>query len=233
MNKLVKNKFDAPLNYNHNDGAKWVLGTDGSLHVTESNHRGYELTSRILDFSSKEDMHELKNVIELVITTFGAYTNRSCGTHIHISFDCGKYIVTRDLCRHFARSYRKSEDPLFDKLVPKYRRGSSSRWCNRANESSLSDRYRKINFTHVNMNNGNSNMHLEFRQLDGTLDYNKIVSWLKLQKIFIELALGSYKLDSEDVHSDAVEIKLEEIVCDKEFNVNDVESLLKMSKLAV
>jgi hypothetical protein len=76
-------------------------------------------------------------------------------------------------------------------------------------------------------------MHLEFRQLDGTLEYDKIYSWIKLQKMFCELTLDSWKesqaCDDEKINR----LDLDDIVTCKEFNVYEVESLMKMSRMVV
>ena len=233
IKKLVgEEKYDCLLSYNHNKGDKWVLGIDGSLHYKyENNERGYELTSRILNPSSKKDMNELKMVIDLVKEVFTGYTNNSCGTHVHMSFntDINNRNEKYELAKYFANSYRKNEINVFDKVVPKRRTGNRSRWCKSAGPGYVSDRYRKINFT--NDSRDKSEFHIEFRQLDGTLDYNKIYSWIKLQKLFTELTFQNFKDSSNYENNEVREFIIEEAISDKSFNYNDIESLLKEGKL--
>ena len=225
-----EDRYDCLLRYNHNDGKKWVLGTDGSLHATGCGERGYELTSPIYKVYSDEDMEELNSVLSLIKEVFDGHTNRSCGTHIHMSFNCG---MTKDdkkkLISHFGHAYASSEESMFDKVVPARRRGNNSRWCRSMKYFYSGQRYQKLNFTNDNRNS--SIFHIEFRQLDGTLDYNKIRSWIKLQTLFVELTMNSYKkfVDSDSYPEG---IKIEDAVLDKSFNTADIESLLTEGKIA-
>jgi hypothetical protein len=68
-------------------------------------------------------------------------------------------------------------------------------------------------------------LHLEFRQLDGTLDYNKIVAWIKIQRLFVQIANATYKNYKKTC--EIKEFTIEEAINDKCFNSDDVESLLK------
>lgn len=232
MRDLVGDRYECALRYIHNDGNKWILGTDGSLRYTNSGERGYELTSPILDPDSKSDMEELKNVTNLVQEIFSAYTNRSCGTHIHMSFNTGLLTKEhkRELKKFLAASYEKNEDTVFDKVVPNCRRGNHSRWCRRVSVWDTQDRYRKINFQNDDYTKP-ENMHLEFRQLDGTLDFAKIHSWIKLQRMFVELTVGSFNKKDNYEENSIREYTIEAALTDKTFNTVDVEYLLKEGKL--
>lgn len=220
--------------YNKNDGKKWILGLDGSLDSREGYpSTGYELTSPILKFN-KKDMDLLKDVISLIITKLNGHTNRTCGTHVHMSFDCGS--ATEELCNHFGRSYRYSEENFFDKLVPSNRRGNHSRWCHRApcipRIGCRNDRYYKLNFANVKKNS--NKLHLEFRQLDGTLDFEKVYSWIKLQKMFVELTMDSWKdMQSSSTPDDEkiVLLNVNEVVTCGDLNPDELETVMKMSKL--
>jgi hypothetical protein len=226
MTALVGADRYAPLlRYNHNDGTKWVLGTDGSLRWQGRNLRGYEMTSPVLDPSSKKDMAELRNVIELIKTKLNGETNRSCGTHVHMSFDCE--CSSERMCRYFAKSYHNNEESCFDKLVPKSR--VNSRWCRSSNWQVIGGRYYKLNL--CNTARGSQSMHLEFRQLDGTLDYNKIVAWVKLQKLFVELTCKNYNKDIATAEATVPSFTVNEVIFDKSFNQQEVEALLTMGKI--
>lgn len=233
MNKLVgADRFECPLHYNHNNGNAWVLGTDGSINYNGCDERGYELTSPILDPNSEKDMAELKAVTELVKDVFSGHTNKSCGTHVHMSFDTDMQTEDqkRNLKRYFARSYRDNESEVFDKVVPNNRRENHARFSRSMDRYSLGTRYQKLNF--LNDDSRRSLLHLEFRQLDGTLEYDKISSWIKLQKLFAEVTMSNFKHKDELDDNETVKYTIESVLTDKAFNTADVESLLKEGKLA-
>lgn len=231
MMKLVGHKrFENKGCYNKNDGKKWILGTDSSVDSREGwPMSGYELTSPILHFT-KKDMKELHDVMECIQNTMQGYTNNTCGTHVHMSFACD--CANDEICAHFAKSYKFNEDKLFDKLVPNRRRGNNSRWCrctSYINMFGYNNRYRKLNFNNVKKNS--TNLHLEFRQLDGTLDYDKLYQWIKLQKMFVELTMDSYT-ESRAIGEEKINrLDLNEVVTNKELDQSEVETLLKMGHI--
>ena len=218
--------------YNKNtEGKCWVLGKDCSVKPRGNQcgcgMSGYELTSPILNLGSKKDLKELADVCNLIKSHFGGEVNKTCGTHIHMSFPVT--CASDELVMHFARSYRKSEISLFDKLVPPERRENKARYSKTVSTRYLLDRYRKLNFTHVKKNS--DNMHLEFRQLDGTLDYNKIYSWVKLQKMFVDLTLNSWKNRSVADEDKPIKIELDDVIVAQAIGNDSIESLMTMSKL--
>ena len=231
MNKAVgADKFVICGCYHKNTGKTWELGHDGSVQPRGSQcgcgMNGYELTSPIFNLSSKKDLHELETVCNLVKTHFSGVTNRTCGTHIHMSFPVEK--ASDALIEHFVRSYSKSEASLFDKLVPPERRENKARYARAASVNNMQDRYCKINVTKVKRNS--DNMHLEFRQLDGTLEYDKIISWVKLQKLFCEMTLDSFhrEIANEDK---SIKIELGDVIVTHQLGIESIEPLMKMSRL--
>lgn len=225
MRKLVgKSNYSSNLSYQHNDGSKWILGVDGSLRTRESNYRGYELTTPIFTLCQK-DLDCLKQVLDLVYLHLDGHPNKSCGTHVHISFDSPS-TVTRELCFKFAKAYKNSESSLFDKLVPVHRRENNCTYCQSANTTDF-QRFTKLNLQNAVMNS--SRLHLEFRQLNGTLDFDRVIAWVKLQKMFIEITINAINKESNSF----IPINLEYAVCNDSFNAADVESFLVMSKVAV
>ena len=231
MNKAVgADKFVICGCYHKNTGKTWELGHDGSVQPRGSQcgcgMNGYELTSPIFNLSSKKDLHELETVCNLVKTHFSGVTNRTCGTHIHMSFPVEK--ASDALIEHFVRSYSKSEASLFDKLVPPERRENKARYARTASVNNMQDRYCKINVTKVKRNS--DNMHLEFRQLDGTLEYDKIISWVKLQKLFCEMTLDSFhrEIANEDK---SIQIELGDVIVTHQLGIESIEPLMKMSRL--
>lgn len=246
MKQLVGNdKFSAPMRYLRNKGDKWVLGLDGSVHPRKNdkdytlNHQGFELTSPILKLSSKKDMDTLAKVCNLIKDVFGGYTNRTCGTHIHISFPVDSNYMTDirfslsecDFLCHFVRSYRQSEASLFDRLVSPGRRDNKNKYCKTASVSYMHQRYRKINVT--NFVPKSDHLHLEFRQLNGTLDSNTIILWTKIQTLFIDSALKSWDTaKSDEIDPIINQIKLEDVIVSDVFkNSDSAEHLMKMAKI--
>ena len=231
MNKAVgADKFVICGCYHKNSGKTWELGYDGSVQPRGSQcgcgMNGYELTSPIFNLSSKKDLHELETVCNLVKTHFSGVTNRTCGTHIHMSFPVEK--ASDALIEHFVRSYSKSETSLFDKLVPPERRENKARYARAASVNNMQDRYCKINVTKVKRNS--DNMHLEFRQLDGTLEYDKIISWVKLQKLFCEMTLDSFHRETAN-EDKSIQIELGDVIVTHQLGIESIEPLMKMSRL--
>ena len=231
MNKAVgADKFVICGCYHKNAGKTWELGRDGSVQPRGSQRgcdmTGYELTSPIFNLSSKKDLNELATVCNIVKTHFSGVTNRTCGTHIHMSFPVEK--ASDALIEHFVRSYSKSEASLFDKLVPSERRENKARYARAASVNDMQDRYRKINVTKVKRNS--DNMHLEFRQLDGTLEYDKIISWVKLQKLFCEMTLDSFHREATDADK-SIQIELGDVIVTHQLGIESIEPLMKMSRL--
>lgn len=231
MNKAVgADRFVICGCYHKNTGKTWELGRDCSVQPRGSQRgcdmTGYELTSPIFNLSSKKDLHELETVCNLVKTHFSGVTNRTCGTHIHMSFPVEK--ASDDLIEHFVRSYSKSEASLFDKLVPSERRENKARYARTASVNDMQDRYRKINVTKVKRNS--DNMHLEFRQLDGTLEYDKIISWVKLQKLFCEMTMDSFHRETAD-EDKSIQIELGDVIVTHQLGIESIEPLMKMSRL--
>lgn len=231
MNKAVgADKFVICGCYHKNTGKTWELGRDGSVQPRGSQcgcgMAGYELTSPIFNLSSKKDLHELETVCNLVKTHFSGVTNRTCGTHIHMSFPVEK--ASDALIEHFVRSYSKSEVSLFDKLVPPERRENKAQYARASSVNDMQNRYCKINVTKVKRNS--DNMHLEFRQLDGTLEYDKIISWVKLQKLFCEMTLDSFHREATDADK-PIQIELDDVIVTHKLGIESIEPLMKMSRL--
>lgn len=228
-------RYATPLTYHKNTGKKWELGKDGSVSRRRgdpADFRGFELTSPIFTLGNKKDMQELEDVCELVKNVFEGTVNKTCGTHIHMSFAVDN--TTYEMCRYFAQSYLDSEASLFDKLVPKHRRENAARYCLSTNPRDITSRYRKLNLR--NVENNTQSMHLEFRQLDGTLDFNKIYAWCKIQKMFVELTLAKWdsfksKTDESTMHDDTIKINLEDVIVSDEFDMVTNEELMKMSSM--
>lgn len=240
MRKLVgSSNFIVKSCYCHNNGYSWILGEDGSIRSRKVGMQGFEITSPILRLNSIKDMRTLEKVCDLIKTTFGAYTNNSCGTHIHMSFpvdkddttECSRSLKECELLCHFVKSYKASEESLFDKLVPDNRKGNTNQYCRTSSIAHIDSRYRKLNVT--NYDSRSDRLHLEFRQLNGTLDFNKIILWAKIQTLFVDSALKSWDDHKRNNKPLAVNrLDLNKIVVSDIFkNSTEVESLMQMASM--
>lgn len=230
MKDLVgEDRYKPIMRYNKNSGDKWVLGKDMSVKPT-GNQRGtgmagFELTSPIIDLSSKKDIEEFHKVCDLLSNVFNAEVNSTCGTHVHMSFPVES--ATDEMCIHFAKCYRRNEEDVFDKVVPYRRRADHARYSMSVNENYIWGRYQKVNFNNVAKDA--KQMHLEFRQLDGTIDFDKIMAWAKLQKLFVELALESWDGKNNKAKRARYVTDIYNVICSKDVDANSVENLMKMS----
>lgn len=216
------NNYSEELRYRHNNGGSWMLGTDSSLSTRERGYTGYELTTPILSLDNEKDLETLKQVINLIYIHLDGHPNKSCGTHIHMSFDVPE--ATRELCKRFAYIYKSSEESLYDKLVPSYRRKNNNHYCRSVNVDDSGSRFCKLNLCNVAYRT--KNLHLEFRQLNGTLDFDKVIAWAKLQRLYIEVTMSSLDKDLE-TFKDGLEF--EKVICDECFNTSDIEAFLVMA----
>ena len=178
-------RFNDPMCYNIHSTTKWLLKTDSSVHNTRSNMnlRGYELTSPILhwDDASKE---ELTKVLNVITTVFEGTVNKTCGTHVHIG-NFARIQRTEsfnNMVQDFQRNYGKHESLVFDRLTSPSRRGDNNRYCQSCNRSHCYDRYFKMNTCNI-FGFGT----LENRQHQGTLDFQKIWSWVELNGRYMVL----------------------------------------------
>lgn len=253
MKKLVgENQLEVTDRYYHNDGQQWVLGRDGSLRRSPNMcqlTQGFELTSPILMLNNEQDIETLEKVIELIKTEFEGAVNKTCGLHIHLSVP---YMhPSYDLKKYLAYAYKVNEPICFDKVVE--RRRVNSRWATSCDPENTFSRYRKLNLCH--MDAADEQLHLEFRQLEGTLDFGKIYAWIKLLKTFTDVMLDTYKKTNEQHIAESVnsngennnpvaisplnyteytipEMNIEDIIMDLEFTEDNIENLLVMSKKA-
>lgn len=237
MEALVGNdKYYYSGRYNKNKGEQWVLGKDGSVKPSSDQQnrgmRGYELTSRILNLGCEDDITELKNVLHLVKTLLNGEVNCSCGTHIHMScFD--PYSSERKSCiQHLINLYSNSEESLFDTLVTKRRRGNNNRYCKSVSTSydtAINERYHKLNVSLCK--NPMSDLHIEFRQLQGTLDFDTIISWVDVQYAYLRIALSNWQDQLSNRKCFINKISLNEIIKSNLLNRSNIETVMCMSNI--
>lgn len=181
MFRLLKEKYFYAGVYTHNDGTSWILGKDSSINVNDSSVKdpfGYELSSPKLELFNKKDMGTVQDIIELAKLYLHAEVNKSCGTHVHIGFKHSN-IFRGSLC-DLLTAYSMMERTVFDPIVPTSRR--RNRYC-RATQPWPRNKYQKLSsrFCDFTYDGECKNLHFEFRQLEGTLDFKTIMYWAELQ----------------------------------------------------
>ena len=66
--------------------------------------------------------------------------------------------------------------------------------------------------------------------MDGTLEYDKIISWVKLQKLFCEMTMDSFYRETADENK-PIKIELSDVIVTQKLGAESIEPLMKMSKL--
>lgn len=182
--------------YNHRDSKEhYKLGHDGSIAGNDT----CEVVSPIL-----KNLSSLKEVCE-VINEAGAKVNRSCGLHVH--FGAAKFTLGQWLrvCKNYANI-----EGIIDSFMAPSRRANSNTYCgsiirnvedlkyaeSRGLINSLQDiqsifgtRYKKLNVVAYN-----THKTIEFRQHQGTTDFEKISNWVDFLTRFLDWSLKHEEL---------------------------------------
>lgn len=162
--------------YNHTDNNRYYkLVSDGSI----SGNNPIECVSPILN-GNEAGFNSLKACCDS-LNSIGAKVNRSTGLHIHV----GGNITEKQYCNVFANYYFL--EPIIDKFMSPSRRDNhyakaiklcdglkNARTFEDVREALDNDRYYKINCMSWIRHHT-----IEFRQHQGSTDYNKISYWAK------------------------------------------------------
>lgn len=180
MISLLGYAYKREPRYCHNDGLYWLLGKDGSIKFNQSRDNplfGYELSTPTLSFNSV-DLQTLERVLDYIKTYLHGTVNNSCGTHIHIGFSSEK--IFRENVQTMLAVYSCMESTVFDPMVPISRRRNT--YCKQTC-TEIREKYRKLSARYCRFNYSSECclFHIECRQLEGTLDLNTIMHWLRLQ----------------------------------------------------
>lgn len=169
--------------YSHNDSRTlYKIATDCSISGPDS----VECVTPILKGKSGEN--SLKKACD-ALNQVGARVNRSCGLHVHFG---AEEMSDAHYVRVF-RNYQKCEKVIDSFLAPS-RRGTNNQYCKtlagvhfeECNTKTdcryvLDDRYYKVNAEAYC-----SHKTIEFRQHQGTTDYQKIIMWVQFLRKLIE-----------------------------------------------
>lgn len=196
--------------YDHRDETvQWKIVSDAS--VGGRGYRGAEVVSPIL--SGAEGFEQIKTVTR-TLTAFGATVNTTCGLHVHHE---GRDLMMKQLA-NVGEIYRVHQS-VIDLMVAPSRRGnqavcggenipasmanaynamSNTMIANPGNAQNMMDiagmsRYFKVNF-HAMRAHGT----IEFRQHQGTLDAEKIISWVVFTQMIVECAKARKTKANED-----------------------------------
>lgn len=175
--------------YNHNDSkTSYKLGSDSSITGWGS----CEVVSPIL-----RNLDSLKTVCE-VINEAGAQVNKSCGLHVH--FGASKFTVKQ--YQRIIMNYAAIE-PIIDSFMPLSRR--QNQYCKSIRQ--VADRlrggdcdtihdiqlygYDQDRYYKVNAMAYNTHKTIEFRQHQGTTNFEKIRNWVEFLSCFLQYSLSS------------------------------------------
>lgn len=173
--------------YNHQDNTThFKIVSDASVY-------GYadpnEVVSPILKGSKGQNA--LKAICKS-LSECSARVNRSCGLHVHI----GLQNVTEQQYVNIFKNYAKLER-IIDSFMAESRRGSNNFYCKSICNANFgecatktdidrelrSDRYYKVNPIAYRRHNT-----IEFRQHQGTTDYNKISNWIAFLTALVDFS---------------------------------------------
>ena len=162
--------------YNHDDSKKlFKIVSDGSLRGEDTN----EIVTPIL--KGKKGVNDLKTLCD-TFREINASVNSSCGLHIHV----GSKKMTNEWYINIFRTYKYCKRVIDTFLAPS-RRGEYSTWCKGLNDydfstcNSIEDVRRLLNYDRYHCVNAEAYQRhntIEFRQHQGTTDYEKISNWL-------------------------------------------------------
>ncbi len=173
--------------YNHDTRRHWKIVSDGSLR----GDRTFELVSPIL--KGEAGLAETKKVCDVLISC-GAKVNTSCGLHVH--FDARQLSIAD--WRNLYKNYVSMESEI-DSIMPASRRGNTNTFCrslmnkNVTREATFAAIDRAETVTQLSSFVANGNRYVkvnaesyqrhgtvEFRQHSGTVEFEKIGSWVRI-----------------------------------------------------
>lgn len=188
--------------YNHNDTRSYYkFVSDGSIIGAD----GIECVSPILE-GSDEGFRSLENCCN-TLNQAGAKVNRSTGLHVHIGISglTDKWFI------NIFMNYQKLER-VIDTFMAPSRRGDNNTYCRSLIGynfgfacSTIADVQRKLNSRYFKVNPVSVNRHgtIEFRQHQGSTDYEKISNWVRFCAKLVEWS-GKNVLDREVTSIDQI-----------------------------
>ncbi len=166
--------------YNHITRSHWKITSDASVNLRNA----FEVVSPILQGQNGLDQLE---VVCRTLNELGATVNVSCGLHVHLNstdLTVGEILSVYNRYADFGSQ--------IDTVVSPSRRGEGARYVSEINKltGSYKSKQRLANargkYHKVNLVNVSQRGTIEFRQHQGTTDYDKITHWLSFLQHFVE-----------------------------------------------
>lgn len=166
--------------YNHdNSYTTWKMTTDASIRADRPGYNTCEIVSPIL--RGDEGLRKINELCR-VLDDSGFIVNKTCGFHVHHD--------VRDMDdrqRLNIIDFYRVNETIFDSICSRSRRGNNNAFCQSLRGFSPrhipSSRYVKVNGQSYSRHGT-----VEFRQHQGTVDYQKIANWVRLTQHVVELA---------------------------------------------
>lgn len=173
--------------------AGWLADADPSIVPPNSDRRGVEFVSPILD--GADGLRQLADVVN-EIRARGGKVNLSCGVHVHVDFDKDDKIAVRKLVKLVA-NHEKAMYAVTGTVARERGIGSryNTNWCKsvkqygtpgRAIRVASRDRYHLLNLATTKPT-------VEFRVFGASLNPVKLAAWIRLCVGLVEKALESAK----------------------------------------
>jgi hypothetical protein len=174
--------------YNHLPSRMWKIVTDASVKARDIRFQGMEIVSPIL--VGKAGLEALAIVCD-VLKNKGCKVNMTCGLHVH--HDAPHF--GPDKVAKMIRYYKKAEK-VIDSMMPASRRGNANEYCRSMldldeRQTPLS-RYYKVNFQSLLRHTT-----VEFRHHSGTIEADKIQSWILLTALIMNKVSGCKKVQND------------------------------------
>lgn len=171
--------------YNHTDNRSYYkFVSDSSIHGTD----GIECVSPVLE-GNDDGFESLKNCCK-TLNEAEAKVNRSTGLHVHI----GVASLTDSWFVNVFKNYQKLES-VIDTFMAPSRRSNNNTYCKSLSGfdfnfgcNTIADVQRRLNSRYYKVNPMAIGHHgtIEFRQHQGTTDFEKISNWVRFCAKLVE-----------------------------------------------
>ncbi len=226
LDKLLENQINAEIQmYNHRNYDKWKIIWDGSVtsdgteEITNLHgkkvYKGIEIVSPVL--FGEDGLNQVK-LIYKCLNELNVKIDNTCGTHIH--FDA-ETLSTKDIKNILIFYY--NNQLIFDSMMPENRRSLFCKYCQPILSSEiiiikdllskeeigeeLKTRHKVVNAKSHKRGNHNT---VEFRQFNGTLNYDEIQNWILLIHKIIKYCCNYNELLTLK-HNNTLQEQLDEI----------------------
>lgn len=188
--------------YTHEHVNEWKVVSDGSLHRNNSDQTCIELVSPPI--KGREQLKQLKKICK-VMADCNTRVNRSCGLHVHVDF-YDNHVTLKELC-YLYKMYAQYED-VIDSMMPPSRRLNNNSMCKSIKHISTAfktynppktgkdlQKYVPGRYFKVNCMSYTRYGTVEFRHHSGTVEFEKIMCWVKIIQAMIKKAQEVAKVD--------------------------------------